>query len=238
LFQIAVNGKDPRMNASRMHDSKPAPAQLTGQDDLIVCPQCDAAYQMQRPGHGERAVCTRCHTVLIAPRRKAGLQIIAVSLSVVILIIAASVFPFLRIEAAGAQNAVSILDAALAFQGGPLIVLALCTAALIMVIPLMRVILVLYVLIPVVADRKPARHAMQAFRLSEALRPWSMAEIFALGCAVALIKVADLADIHMGPAFYMFAGLVVLVVVQDSFMCRWTVWNALDPNSERARRAA
>jgi paraquat-inducible protein A len=117
-------------------------------------------------------------------------------------------------------------------------VLALCTAALIMVIPLMRVILVLYVLIPVVADRKPARHAMQAFRLSEALRPWSMAEIFALGCAVALIKVADLADIHMGPAFYMFAGLVVLVVVQDSFMCRWTVWNALDPNSERARRAA
>lgn len=226
------------MTANLGHDSNEASTDVLAQDHLIVCPQCDAAYQIDRPQHGERAVCMRCHTVLIAPRRKAGLQIIAVSVAIVILIVAASVFPFLSIQAAGAQNAVSILDAALAFSGGPLIALALCTAALIMVIPLMRVLLVLYVLIPVVADRPPARHAMQAFRLSEALRPWSMAEIFALGCAVALIKVADLADIHMGPAFYMFAALVVLVVVQDSFMCRWTVWNALDPTSDRAQRAS
>ena len=205
-------------------------------DHLIVCPQCDAVYQITRPGHGERAVCTQCHTVLIAPRKKAGLQIIAASIAVMILIIAAAWFPFLTIKAAGNINAVSILDAALAFQGGPLVILALCTAALIMVVPLTRVLLVLYVLIPMVRDRPPARHAMQAFRLSEALRPWSMAEIFALGCAVALIKVADLADIAMGPAFYMFAALVILVVVQDRFMCRWTVWNALDPNSDRLAR--
>jgi paraquat-inducible protein A len=213
-------------------------AQPLRQDNLIVCPQCDAVYQIVRPENGERAVCTQCHTVLIAPRRRAGLQIIAVSLAVMILILAASVFPFLSITAAGNTNAVSILDAALAFQGGPLVFLALCTAALIMVVPLTRVILVLYVLIPMVRDRPPARHAMQAFRLSEALRPWSMAEIFALGCAVALIKVADLADIAMGPAYYMFAALVILVVIQDRFMCRWTVWNALDPNSERQARWA
>ena len=208
------------------------PASASPRDDLIVCPQCDVVYHLQQPKHGERAVCKRCHTVLIAPRRKAGLQIIAVSLAVVVLIVAAALFPFLTINAAGAKNSVSILDAALAFGGGPLIFLALTTAALIIFVPLARVLLSLYVLIPVVMDRPPARHATQAFRLAEALRPWSMAEIFAIGCAVALIKVSDLADIAFGPAFWMFAILVVLVVAQDNFMCRWSVWNSLDSQTK------
>jgi len=197
-------------------------------DDLIVCPQCDAAYRLKRPGHGERAVCQRCHKVLIAPRKNAGLRIIAISLAVLFLIVGAAVFPFLTIDAAGNQNAVSILDAALAFSGGPLLLLSLTTAALIIFIPLARVLLTLYVLIPVVLDRPPARHAIIAFRMSEAMRPWSMAEIFAIGCAVALVKVADLATVGFGPAFWMFGLLVGLVIAQDSFMCKWSVWHSLE----------
>ncbi|MGJ8546308.1 MAG: paraquat-inducible protein A [Sulfitobacter sp.] len=195
---------------------------------LIVCPQCDATWQLQRPKFGERAVCQRCHKVLIAPRHKAGLQIIAVSVASVILIIAATVFPFLQIDAAGRSNSVSVLDAALSFTGGALLLLSLATAALIIFIPLLRMLLTIYVLVPVVLDRPPARHAMQAFRLSEALKPWSMAEIFAIGCAVALVKVADLAQVAFGPAFWMFGILVVLVVAQDSFMCKWSVWDSLE----------
>lgn len=200
----------------------------SGLDHLIVCPRCDAAYQLDRPKNGERAVCQRCHKTLIAPRRNAGLRIIAVAVAVLVLIMGAAVLPFLTIDAAGNKNAVSILDAALAFSGGPMIFLALVTAALIIFIPMLRVILTIYVLVPVVLDRPPARHAIPAFRLSEALRPWSMAEIFAIGCAVALVKVADLAHVGFGPAFWMFGALVVLVVAQDSYICKWSVWNSLE----------
>lgn len=202
-------------------------------EELIVCPVCDATYQLQRPDTGERAVCDRCHKVLISPRRKAGMEIIAISVAVVVLIIAASVFPFLQISAAGRTNSVSILDAALSFADGPLLVLALMTAAFIMFVPLVRMLLTLYVLVPIVLDRPPARHAIQAFRISEAMRPWSMAEIFALGCAVALVKVADLATVAFGPAFWMFGILVVLVIAQDGFMCRWSVWNSLEHPRKR-----
>jgi paraquat-inducible protein A len=202
-------------------------------EELIVCPVCDATYQLQRPKNGERAVCGRCHKVLIAPRNKAGMQIIAVSIAVVVLIIAASVFPFLRLTAAGQSNAVSIMDAALSFTQGPMLVLALLTAGFIIFLPLLRMLLTLYVLIPVVLDRPAARYAIPAFRLSEALRPWSMAEIFALGCAVALVKVADLATVSFGPAFWMFGVLVVLVIAQDGFMCRWTVWYSLEHPKRR-----
>lgn len=204
----------------------------TALDDLIVCPRCDAVYQLKRPAHGQRATCQRCHKVLIAPRRNAGLQIIAVALAVFILTIGAAVFPFLTIDAAGNQNAVSVLDAALAFSGGMMILLSLATAALIILIPMARAMLTLYVLLPVVLDRPPAPQAMRAFRLSEAMRPWSMAEIFAIGCAVALVKVADLATVGFGPAFWMFGMLVVLVIAQDSFMCKWSVWNSLENRPE------
>lgn len=197
-------------------------------EGVIVCPVCDATYQLQRPDVGQRAVCTRCHTVLIAPRRKAGMQIIAVSVAVAVLIIAASVFPFLSISAAGRTNAVSILDAALTFTEGPMLVLALLTAGFIIFVPLLRMLLTIYVLIPVVLDRPAARHGIRAFRLSEAMRPWSMAEIFILGCAVALVKVAGLATVTFGPAFWMFGILVVLVIVQDRFLCKWSVWNSLE----------
>lgn len=197
-------------------------------DDLICCPTCDALYQVRQPGFGERAVCARCDTRLIVPRRKAGLHIIALAVSVVVLIVAASVFPFLSINAGGARNASSIIDAALAFSDGPLLVLSLLLAALILFIPLCRVLLVLYVLVPVVMNRPPARNARQAFLLSEQLRAWSMAEIFAIGCAVALVKIADLADVAFGPAFWLFSLLVLILVLQDSFMCRWSVWKSLD----------
>lgn len=198
-------------------------------EHLIVCPKCDAVYSTRTPAFGERAVCVRCHSVLITPRKRAGMQVIVLALAIVILIVSAGVFPFLTIEAAGVRNSVSVIDAALAFQGGFLFFVALGTGMLILLIPLARVLLVLYVLVPVVFDRPPARGAVGAFALSERLRPWSMAEIFALGCAVALVKVADLAQIEFGPAFWMFAILVVLVVVQDNFMCRWSVWNSLSP---------
>jgi len=202
-------------------------------EELIVCPVCDATYQLQRPKNGERAVCVRCHKVLIAPRRKAGMQIIAVAVAVVVLISAASMLPFLKISAAGRSNSVSIIDAALSFTEGPMLVLALLTAGFILFVPLLRMMLTIYVLVPVVLDRPAARHAVQAFRLSEALRPWSMAEIFALGCAVALVKVADLASVGFGPAFWMFGVLVVLVSVQDSFLCKWSVWNSLEHPKKR-----
>ena len=115
-------------------------------EQIIVCPQCDAVYQLKIPSIGEKAVCERCHTVLIEPRKQAGLKIIAIAFATFVLILGATFFPFLNIDAAGNKNSVSVMDAALAFSTGPLLLLSLATAALIMLVPLARVMLTLYVL--------------------------------------------------------------------------------------------
>ncbi|MBT8425682.1 MAG: paraquat-inducible protein A [Silicimonas sp.] len=196
-------------------------------DTLIACPQCDALYKAAMPRPGERAVCHRCHTVLIAPRRGAGLKIIALAVASVVLVIGVLTFPFIGISRLGLTSDATVIDAALAFSG-PLLVLSLAVFALIIFLPLLRLLLTLYVLLPVVFDKPAWPGAKRAFRWAERLRPWSMAEIFVIGCAVALIKLADLARVELGPAFWMFVILVVLIVVQDTFMCRWSVWKSLD----------
>lgn len=196
-------------------------------EEAIVCPTCDAVYRIVMPEKSQRALCARCHTVLVAPRRKAGMQIIAIAIAVVILIVAAVFFPFLSIRAGGVTNSVSILETALAFEHGFYRPLALAMILLIVGIPLARAVLSIYVLVPVVLERPLLSGAKTAFRWVETLKPWSMVEIFVLGCAVALVKVADLANIWFGAAFWMFAVLVVLVIVQDSYLCRWSVWNSL-----------
>lgn len=206
--------------------------------DLIACPRCDAVQRVADPGPGERVLCLRCDHVLAAPRQSAGKQIIGVSLAVLILAITATTLPFLRISRAGLAHDSSILDAALAFSASPLLMgLSLLLAALIVFIPALRAALSIYVLWPLVRDRAPWPFAATAFRLSEALRPWSMAEVFAIGCAVALIKVTDLARVEFGLAFWIFACLVILVPVQDGLTCRHSVWKSLDPRATRGAGA-
>jgi paraquat-inducible protein A len=205
-----------------------APPPQASIKELIACPQCDALHHAELPAVGQRAACRRCGTVLISPRAGAYVQILLLSLTVMILMIGAVFFPFLQLRVAGLHAEASVFDAARAFAGGGTAPLAVAVAALIVLIPVLRVCLISYVLGPLVMGMKPARHASAAFRLSEDLRPWSMAEIFVIGVAVALVKVVDLAQVVLGPAFWMFAALVVVIVLQDGIMCRWSLWRTLE----------
>ncbi len=201
-------------------------------DETIACPQCDALYHARMPQEGGRMVCHRCHTVLIAPKRNAYLRVIALSLTIIILMVGATVFPFLGVNVMGFSNKASVLDSALAFlDGGWMISLSVFVAGFIVMIPVIRAAMVIYVLTPLVAGRGPWPGARAMFRWAEDLRPWSMAEIFIIGCAVALTKIVSLARIEFGPAFWMFAVLVVIIVLADSLMDRWTIWKALEQKS-------
>ena len=211
--------------------SAPSPA-LGPLEDLIVCPACDALYHAVAPEPGHRTTCKRCHHLLITPRTGAIVRIVALAITVLVLLQGAVFLPFLEIHVAGFRHATSVFEAALTFSGPLLSGLSVAVLMMIVGIPLMRVLLILYVLIPIQTGLPNFPGAHRAFRWSETLRPWSMAEIFVIGVGVALVKVADLANVEFGPAFFMFAGLVAVSVLQDGFMCRWSIWKALDQNGQ------
>lgn len=206
----------------------PVPIGVLDPDLLIACPNCDA-LQIDGPvPDGARACCHRCGTVLMAPRAGAMTQIVMLAVTALVLMVAAVFFPFLELSVGGMVRRSSLLDAVLAFSSGLMLPLTFAVAALIIVLPSLRLATIVYALAPMALGWYPARHAVAAFRLAQALRPWAMAEIFIVGVSVALVKVAGLAKLSFGPAFWTFAALVLVTVLSDTYMCRLTVWKTLE----------
>nr|WP_321511978.1 paraquat-inducible protein A [uncultured Celeribacter sp.] len=197
-------------------------------DGLLACPSCDALLRDHAVPVGHRVSCPRCHTVIESPRPMAMTRIIMLALAALILMIAAVFFPFLELGAAGMIRRSSLLDTVMAFSSGMTAPLTLAMAALIVVLPVTRFLALIYVLGPMAFGWRPARHAETAFRLAQLLRPWAMAEVFIVGVAVALVKVAGLAHVSLGPAFWAFVALVIVTVMKDNFMSRVTVWKTLE----------
>lgn len=196
--------------------------------NLIACRQCDALYRDIEPDDEHRAICSRCGATLYAPREGSFLTVFAFALTVLVLIVAALWFPFISISKAGLHHTSSIFDVVLSFSTTEMVPLTLAVAAMILLLPALRVLLTLYVLGPLLADKAPLPHAAFAFRISERLRPWAMAEIFVLGVAVALVKIHALAHVSPGPAFWMFVALALIATMQDRAACSLTIWKALE----------
>lgn len=196
--------------------------------EMIACPVCDALHRDTSVPIGAKARCRRCDTVLMAPRAGAMTHIVMLSATSSVLMVAAVFFPFLDLSAGGMTRHSSLFDAILAFSTGLLLPLSVATAALIVLLPFFRFLTIIYALAPMALGWRPARHAVAAFRLAQAMKPWAMAEIFIVGVAVALVKVAGLATVTLGPAFWAFVALVIVTALKDTMMCEVTVWKTLE----------
>lgn len=204
------------------------PTAVADLDALVACPSCDALHRLSDVPDGARARCRRCGEVLMAPREGAVVRIVTLAATALILMVAALYFPFLELKAGPAQHRSSVLDVVGAYSEGPFLPLAIAVAALIVVLPALRLLAILYAIGPLIFDRKPWPDARIVYRFSDAIRPWAMAEIFIVGTAVALVKIAGLAAVSIGPAFWAFVALVLVTALHDTFMCRLTIWKTLD----------
>lgn len=197
-------------------------------EDLVACSHCDTLHNAVTLEEGETACCTHCGARLMSSQKTALARILSLAVTAVVLMIAAISFPFLDLDAQGRHNATSVVGAVLAFQNGLAFPLAIAVAGFIVILPLTRLTALIYAIGPLTRGARPRRYAREAFALAETLRPWSMGEIFMVGVTVALIKVAGLATVTIGPAFWAFAALVVITALKDQLICRYSIWEALD----------
>jgi paraquat-inducible protein A len=197
-------------------------------DELVACSHCDTLHTATVLQPHARAHCQRCGAVLQTAQPAAIARIFSLALTAFVLMLAAISFPFLDLDVKGNHNATSVIGAIMAFRDGLALPLAVAVAFFIIILPLARLTAIIYAIGPLVRGAAPHPQARLAFRLAERLRPWAMAEIFMVGVTVALIKVAGLATVTIGPAFWSFAALVVVTALKDQLICRYSIWEALD----------
>jgi len=197
---------------------------------IIGCHECDAVLPEPEVPDGGAAICGRCGAVLFRRRRQTVEITLALTLAAAILFIVANSFPFLSIEIQG-QTTRSTLSAGsrtLWDQGrGAIAMLVFLTTIL---APLIQISLMLYVLAPLHLGARAPGSAL-AFRLVETFRPWSMMEVFLIGTLVALVKLADLAEILPGLAIWAFALLIPTLAGASAFLDPETVWRRIEVES-------
>ena len=90
-FRFALHISDDSSGRDNVIDTK----------DMVACPTCDTLHRLSDVPQGTKARCRRCHAVLMTPRAGAMTQIIMLSATALVLMVAAVAFPFLDLSAAG-----------------------------------------------------------------------------------------------------------------------------------------
>ena len=197
------------------------------EDSLIACPDCDRLYRKRPLREGEKARCGRCGALLYQHKRDSLERTLTLSLASLVLFVLVNVFPLLDFKLQGrVQESEVITGVKELYEQGfwELAILVFCVSIL---APLLKILCMLYVLLPLRFDRRSWRMA-SVFRIVETLHPWAMTEVYMLGIFVAIVKLSDIATIVPGIALYSFAALIVLMAAADAALDPDNVWERLE----------
>ncbi len=186
----------------------------TDASQLLICRRCDSVYQPVLLRPGESARCAACGELLATGARHDVERLLALTAAAAVLFTIVSVTPVLSVTLAGTHTQVNIWRAAVALAHGWISIAALTLALVTFLIPLLQILLLLWILAYARAGaRAPADR--WALRTLQALRPWSMTEVFMLGALVAIVKLSVWFPVTLGPGIWALGGLTVILAILD-----------------------
>jgi len=195
-------------------------------NSLIACTDCDLLHQIQPLKNGQKAKCTRCGNVLYRENKHGFEVTLTLTVTALILFILANSFPFMTLQFGGREQISTISSGVVELYERNMWGLSLVVLLTSIVIPLTKILCLLYVLIPLRNNRHPWGLA-PVFRFLETLTPWSMIEIYMLGVLVAVVKLASMATIVPGIALYSFASLILVMTTADATLESRAIWEQI-----------
>ncbi len=194
---------------------------------MIACEFCDLLHQPPRLQAGQKAYCSRCSGLLAKASRSPVQGTLALALAALMLLVLANVFPFLRFSLEGQvqENRIvtGVLGLWVAGQGG-LAVLILFTTVL---APALRTLGLLYALLPLYLGRIPPGVA-GALRFQEGLVSWAMLDVYMLALLVALVKLAQMAEVQLELGAFFFVALFIMLTLMGAAYDRVALWDRVE----------
>ena len=193
---------------------------------LIGCHECDAVVEEPLVPDGGSAICVRCGGTLFRRHRQTVEITLALMLSAAILFLVANAFPFLSFEIQGQVSQTTLRSGVISLWEQDQHAVAALVFLTTMFAPGVQIGLLLYVLTPVHFGRR-GWGAIPAFRWVERLHPWGMMDVFLIGILVALVKLADTAEIIPGIALWAFALLIPVMAGAFALLDPEIVWRRI-----------
>ena len=194
---------------------------------LIACHECDLLHRLHPLKYGERAKCSRCGALLYAKKQDSFERTIIFAVTSLLLFILANVFPFMTFELHGRVQTSHLSTGVMEFFERGMWELGLLVLAASILFPGLKILGMLYVLVPLEMNRRPWK-AAPVFRMVAQFQTWAMMDVYLLGVIVAVIKLADLATLVPGVAIYAFGTLILTLAAADSALDPHAVWEKMD----------
>lgn len=194
---------------------------------LIACHECDLLHRIKPVDDVHTAKCIRCGATLYQERKNSVDRTLALAFTGLVLFIISNFFPFMSFELEGRSQDNTLISGVIEMYHADLWGLALVVLMMSIIFPLLKLVGILYVLIPLKLNKRPWMLA-RSFRLLDVMHPWGMTEVYMLGVFVAYVKLSDLATVTPGIALYSFGVLLVVSAAASASLDPRIVWDKVE----------
>ncbi|WP_079200814.1 paraquat-inducible protein A [Pseudomonas sp. CC6-YY-74] len=195
-------------------------------DELVACHECDLLMHRPQLADGERADCPRCGYELYSQRNHVVRRSLALVLAALLLYIPANFLPIMRLNLLGQTSEDTLWSAVVSLYQSDMQSVAIVVFLCSMAVPLLKLLCQLLVLLSI-AWNIGRGYGLLFYRIYHHLRDWGMLEVYLMGILVAIVKLADIADLSLGIGLVCFVGLLLVQLWLEVTMAPHQIWQAL-----------
>ena len=198
----------------------------TKEERLIACPHCGTLQSLGEVPSDSATACATCGNSLERTRGRSIFAAFACAVATFLLLLAANSLPLMQISLLGLTRESRILSGVTTVWEHHWVITAALVCAFVVVLPIVRYGLLSAVLMHVLLGRHPSWLG-SAFRWGQHLDPWSMPEVFLIGCAIGYSRVAVALPVTIRWGGICLIAAAFLAMITRSVLDRRTVWRAL-----------
>ncbi len=192
----------------------------------LECTTCGERYQSHGCDHGMRSYCEKCGQLLEASNRGQVLRTLLLSISCLILLVPANIYPILRFSCQGQWTQTQIITGAILLtqQGSPIVgAMVLFTSV---IAPFALHIMISSACAFLLLGWFP-RLTRRMWRLLFEFQEWGMIDVYLLALAVGAIKLLGLGAIEPKPALWLMLLFVLISGVCLGSLNPVAIWTQL-----------
>ena len=191
---------------------------------ITACHQCDLMQYEVNLTAGEKARCIRCNALLYKNTAQHYNQEIAFTISAMVMLVIANLFPIATINAQGQAIEATLLDIIQTLVMQQQNVMALLVFITLLLAPIIEVLAMTYLLVQLKWGL-PKHHIAHAYRLYLKSQTWVLIDVFMLGVLVALVKLTPIVIVKVDIAVWALVGLIILLTALAQAFDARKIWS-------------
>ena len=198
----------------------------------IACKDGDLQLERVDTPPGDKALCPRCENPLYQRREQGIERTLALAITGLLLFIPANLLPVMSLQLIGHETSTTIYEGSLVLFREGLYWTALLVFSASVVIPLCKLLLMLFVSGTLYLGRSSPL-LPYAMRYYHHIDEWGMLEVYMLSVLVAVVKLKGMASVIPDIGLYCFICLLLVTTLMSSLLDQDDVWEQIEHSHGR-----